>query len=128
MKKCVITLILSSLFSVLIFAQQGQVPKNNPAGTWKFEIPEAPDGYKSGSLNVALSDNKYTASMFFPEYSIKLNGENVSFQKDSLTFKMYTSDGVEVKIGLKMTESSKMVGKAVHYEGEIPLSMTKEKK
>lgn len=129
MKRSFFTLIFGCFFSVLIFAQQGQLAKsNNPEGVWKFEIPDAPEGYKKGDMNVTYADNKYTASMFFPEYNIRLNGEKVSFLKDSLSFKMYTSDGVEVAVSLKMTEPSKMIGKAVHYEGELPLSMTREKK
>jgi hypothetical protein len=128
MKKIFFALILTILFSGLNLAQQTQPQKNDPTGIWKFDIPEAPEGYKSGNLNIAYIDNKYTATMFFPEYSKKINGENVSFQKDSLSFKMYTSDNVEVLILLKMTEPSKMIGKAVHYEGEIPLTMAREKK
>ena len=84
-------------------------------------------GYKSGILNVGFTDKKYSASMLFTEYNLKINGEKVSFARDSLLFTMY-AEGDEVTILLKMTDHLKMEGKALYSEGELQLSMTKEKK
>lgn len=125
MKKMIMAFTTVLLFPVMIFAQQ--VQKKDPVGVWKFDLPSAPEGYKSGTLNVGFADKKYSANMFFPEYSLKIPGEKVSFVKDSLLFTMY-AEGQPVTILLKMTEPLKMQGKALYSEGEIPLSMIKEKK
>jgi hypothetical protein len=125
MKKIIAAFTAVLLLPVLISAQQ--VQKKDPVGIWKFEVPDAPEGYRSGSLSIALAGKKYSASMFFPEYSIKIPAEKISVVKDSVFFTMYT-EGREVNISLKITGPLKMQGKAVHFEGEIPLSLTKESK
>lgn len=127
MKKILFTIIFSSLLSGFAFSQLPTGQTKDPSGIWKFSIPDAPEGYKSGILNVGFTDKKYSASMLFTEYNLKINGEKVSFVRDSLLFTMYT-EGDEVTILLKMTDHLKMEGKALYSEGELQLLMTKEKK
>ena len=126
MKKFILSIVFSSLFAGIALSQQVTVQKKDPAGIWKFSIPEAPEGYRSGTLNVVFTDKKYSANMLFPEYNINLAGEKVSFASDSLLFTMY-AEGQEVTILLKMTGPQKMEGKALYSEGELLLSMSKEK-
>ncbi len=125
MKKSIITLILNLLFILTAFAQQGQVPKNDPIGRWKFELPDAPEGYKLGRIDVGFVEKKYSATMIFTDNGYIIPGEKVSFLNDSLLFLMY-ADGQEVNVFLKQTEPLKMEGKVTYNEGEFPLLLIKD--
>ncbi len=127
MKRSIFTLILISLYVIVAVAQEGQVQKNDPVGKWIFQLPDAPEGYKSGTIDVGFTGEKYSASMFFTEREYKIPGEKVSFLQDSLLFVMY-AEGQEITVSLKLTEPLKMEGKVVYSEGEIPLFLTKESK
>ena len=124
MKKSIVSLIVVTFFAIITFAQKPQVQKKDPTGNWKFELPQAPEGYKVGSVDVGFADKKYSATMIFPDNNLKITGERVSFLNDSLRFIMY-AEGQEVNVLLKITEPLKMEGKVVYSEGEIPLLLTK---
>lgn len=127
MKRAVFTIFLISLIVSVTNAQESQVQKNDPVGKWKFQLPDAPEGYKSGTIDVGFTGEKYSASMFFTERDYKIPGEKVSFLQDSLLFVMY-AEGQEITVSLKLTEPLKMEGKVVYSEGVIPLFLTKENK
>jgi len=99
-------------------------PEADPVGTWKFEAPYAPEGYNSGIIVIVKSEQKHTVTMSFTGSEYKLSGENVKVEKDSVSFTL-NLEGQEIKVTLKGTEDTKMAGKAVYSEGEVPLSLTK---
>jgi hypothetical protein len=124
MKKNLFVLIVISFIVVTTSAQQANNQKNNPVGTWKFEAPYAPEGYTSGTIVVGLEDQKHTTSMAFAGSEYKLPGENVKAVNESILFSIYM-EGQDIKVMLKIENETKMSGKAVYSEGEVPLTLTK---
>lgn len=114
------------LFSFLsVIAVSGQSTKKmNPIGSWKFEAPYAPEGYSAGTIVVGLAEQKHTASMSFAGSEYKLAGEKVQSVNDSILFSIYL-EGQDIKVMLKLESETKMTGKAVYSEGEVPLTLTK---
>jgi hypothetical protein len=123
MKKRILPLLLISfLFIITVDAQNNT--KKTPVGNWKFEAPYAPEGYTSGSVVVGYAEKKYTTTMEFASGESKLAGEKVKFLNDSLFFSVFIQ-GQDVAVKLKMDEGTKMTGKAVYSEGEVPLTLLK---
>jgi hypothetical protein len=123
MKYRVFTLLLFCFLAVVTAAGQSS-NKKDPAGTWKFDAPYAPEGYNSGTILVGKTDNKQTASMSFTGSEYKFPGENVKTVNDSVMFNIYL-EGQDISVKLKLESETKMTGKAVYSEGEVPLTLTK---
>lgn len=116
--------IMISFLTLVTLNAQTNVRSSSPVGSWKFEAPYAPEGYTSGTIIVAKSGQKYTASMQFTGSDIILPGEKVTVENENLSFSILIQDQ-DVKIALKVESGSKMSGKAVYSEGEVPLTLTK---
>lgn len=116
-----LTLITGSIISA-----QSPAGKNNPVGKWKFEAPYAPEGFTTGTIEFSLADERYSTSIIFTGSSYKIPGEKTTVEKDTVRFTVYV-EGTEVAINLVPESNTKMTGKAVYFEGEIPLTLTKEK-
>jgi hypothetical protein len=123
MKKVILFFLSGVLSLSFLNAQNSKVNKNTP-GTWKFEAPYAPEGYTSGTIVVGQEDKNYTATMSFTGSEYKLTGENVKADNDSITFSVYL-EGQDIKVLLKVDDNTKMAGKAVYSEGEVPLTLNK---
>lgn len=124
MKKTIPFIVLL-LFCFSAGSAQSTKGKNSPVGKWKFEAPYAPEGYTTGLMEVGFADNKYTATISFTGSDYKIPGEKVKIENDTLNFSVFL-DGAEIPINLKMDGDTKMAGKAVSPEGEIPMTLTKE--
>ena len=127
MKNRIIALTLVAFLYCLTVSGQSAPKKSNPVGSWKFEAPYAPEGYQSGMIEVGFTDKQYSTSMMFTGNEFKLPGEKVKFENDSLFFNIYV-EGQDISVSLKLESPTKMVGKAVYSEGEVPLTLTKEVK
>lgn len=125
MSKRIITLLTMSFLALVTLPSKANEQKTTPAGSWKFEAPYAPEGYKSGKIEVVFSDNSYATAVSFAGSDYKIKGEKVKFGNENLSFSVNV-EGTEVAISLKMESPQKMSGKAVYYEGEIPLTLLKE--
>ncbi|MFN8240919.1 MAG: hypothetical protein U0X39_09225 [Bacteroidales bacterium] len=102
--------------------------KKSPIGKWTFDAPSAPEGFTTGTIEVAMKDSKFTVMMAFTSNSeYKLPGENVKFENETLAFGIYMQ-GEEITINLKMEELDKMNGRAVYSGGEVMLMLAREKK
>jgi hypothetical protein len=123
MKNRILFLMLISFLSVLAVSAQNTT-KNNPVGTWKFDAPYAPEGYTTGTIVVGIAEQKTTTTMSFAGSEYKLPGENVKTPADSVLFSIYL-EGQDIKVLLKMETETKMTGKAVYSEGEVPLTLSK---
>jgi hypothetical protein len=123
MKNRILFLMLVSFLSVLALSAQN-TPKNNPAGTWKFDAPYAPEGYTTGTIVVGFAEQKPTTTMSFTGSEYKLPGENVKTPADSVLFSIYL-EGQDIRVLLKIESETKMSGKAVYSEGEVPLTLSK---
>jgi hypothetical protein len=124
MKKIFYTLVIISLFTVSAVAQQGIKQNGKSFGTWKFDAPYAPEGYQSGTIVVGVEEKKPVATMSFTGNEYKIPGEKVKADNDSVNFSIYL-EGQDIKVQLKVENESKMSGKAVYSEGEVPLILTK---
>jgi len=124
MKKILYTLIIISLFTVSAVAQKPNKQNAKSFGTWKFEAPYAPEGYQSGTITVSVEDKKPAATMSFTGNEYKIPGEKVKTDNDSVNFSIYL-EGQDIRVLLKVENETKMSGKAVYSEGEVPLSLTK---
>jgi hypothetical protein len=112
MKKNFLVLIILSLFIV------------SAVGSWKFDAPYAPEGYTTGTIVVGFAEQKFTTTMSFTGTEYKIPGENVKTPGDSVLFSVYL-EGQDIKVMLKLESGTKMSGKAVYSEGEVPLTLTK---
>lgn len=121
---------LTSLFLLLLLsvsvisAQDSKAPKS-PAGKWKFEAPNAPEGYTSGIIEIAFAENNYSTTISFTGSDYKIPGDKTKVEKQNITFVVFV-EGNEVSISLTAENDIKMTGKAVYSEGEIPLTLTRE--
>jgi hypothetical protein len=125
MKTRIFTLLIISLFAVCVVSAQTDSKKNNPVGKWKFEAPYAPEGYNLGTIDIAVAQDKYSTTITFEGSDYKIPGENTKVEKDSVAFVVYL-EGDNIAISLKAENDTKMTGKAVYSQGEIPLTLTRE--
>lgn len=123
MKK-VTVLMLFLIIGIASVSAQSAKSKINSFGTWKFDAPYAPEGYTSGTIVIAKEEQKNTATMSFTGSEYKLPGEEVKIATDSITFSVYLQ-GEDIKVILKPESETKMSGKAVYSQGEVPLTLTK---
>ena len=123
MKNRILLLMLLSFLSVIAVNAQN-TRKIDPVGSWKFDAPYAPEGYNSGTIVVGLTEKKHTATMSFAGSEYKLAGEKVQSVNDSILFSIYL-EGQDIKVLLKLENETKMTGKAVYTEGEVPLTLNK---
>jgi hypothetical protein len=124
MKKGFLSLIIISFFLVNSLAQDTAGQKNDPIGKWKFEAATAPEGYTSGTMVFSVAENKYSAGIMFTNFEYKFPGEKVKVEGDSVSF-IVSLEGQQIDVSLKMENPSKMTGKAVYSEGNVPLVLTK---
>jgi hypothetical protein len=125
MKIRILALLMISLFTLVAVSGQTSDKKANPVGKWKFEAPYAPEGYTSGTIDINLADNKYSTSISFAGSDYKIPGDKTKIENDTISFTVFV-EGTEVAISLKAEDNSKMTGKAVYTEGEIPLTLTRD--
>jgi hypothetical protein len=123
--KSVFPIVMLLLISMYDLSAQTAVTKKDPVGKWKFEAPYAPEGYTSGTIDLGFAEDKYSATISFTGSDYKIPGENVKFEKDTVSFIVYV-EGTNVTITLKMADATKMEGNAVYYEGDIPLTLVRE--
>ena len=120
-------MLLLMFFSSVITSAQTSKVKKDMIGKWLFEAPYAPEGYTAGSIVVGYADKKYSAIMAFKGSDSTLAGDMVKFENDTLYFSVNVQ-GQDVAVKLKYDDQTKMTGKAVYSEGEVPLSLTREMK
>jgi len=121
----IITLFVILLLSASAISAQSSRDKKAVTGKWKFDAPYAPEGYTSGTIELTFAENKYSTSLSFTGSDYKIPGEKTKVENDSVTFVVYV-ESEQVEIFLKLENESKMAGKAVYSQGEIPLTLTKE--
>jgi hypothetical protein len=124
MKIKIIVIVLLTIMSIGVVNAQNNVKKTTPVGTWKFDAPYAPEGYNTGKIVVSLENKKFSTTMAFGAGDYKIPGEQVKAVKDSVQFSVFL-EGQDIKVFLKQEDDSKMTGKAVYSEGEVPLTLSR---
>ena len=119
------TLFLLLLLSASVVSAQDSKGQKSPVGKWKFDAPYAPEGYTSGTIDIAFAENKYSSSISFTGSDYKIPGDQTKVEKENVTFVVMV-EGNEVAISLTAENDIKMTGKAVYSEGEIPLTLTRD--
>jgi hypothetical protein len=122
--KRVTVLVMFMIIGIVTISAQNTKSKINVEGTWKFEAPYAPEGYTSGTIVVGKADQKPTTTMSFTGSDYKMSGEKVVVENDTVKFSVYL-EGQDIKVSLKIENATKMTGKAVYSEGEVPLTLTR---
>ena len=126
MKRTAILLFLAAVCMSL--SGQASSSAKDPVGKWKFDAPYAPEGFTTGTVEIKFAEEKYSVTLMFSsnaEYILPC--DKVKFEKETLTFNLYL-DTEDIAFTLKFDEADKMSGKAVHSGGEVPLTLTREKK
>jgi hypothetical protein len=123
MKKLIPIFLLILLSISLVSAQTGK-ERISPVGKWKFEAPAAPEGYNSGNIIISFADNKYSAAVSMTGSEYVIPGDKTKVENDTVSF-ILLLDGTEIAISLKAESNTKMTGKALAPDGEIPLTLTK---
>jgi len=123
--KRIIIFSVAILFCISAVSALNPQTKNNPVGKWKFEAPYAPEGYNTGIIDVTYAENKYSATISFSGSDYKIPAASVRIENDNLLLSVYI-EGEVISIALKMESASKMTGKAVSPDGDIPLTLTRE--
>lgn len=100
---------------------------NEPKGKWLFEAPYAPEGFTAGTIDIGTAEKKLTAIIAFTGNENQIPLENVKFANDTLSCGINV-EGAYIEISLKFDEADKMSGKAVTPDGELPLTLFREKK
>lgn len=111
------------LFSTFVISAQSS-KKVTPLGKWNFEAPSAPPGYNLGVIEISRTDGKYQSTISFTGNDYKIYGDKTIVNKEIATFNVIV-DGNDVAISLKAESATKMTGKAVYFEGEIPITLTR---
>jgi hypothetical protein len=122
--KRVTILVLFMYIGITAISAQSTKTKIDPEGTWKFEAPYAAEGYTSGTIVFGKSEQKPTATISFTGSDYKLSGANVLVENDAVTFSV-SLESQDIKVSLKIENATKMTGKAVYSEGDVPLTLTK---
>jgi len=125
MKKSIFTYLMISLFAVCTVTAQTTAKKGNVVGKWKFEAPYAPEGYNTGSIEISFAEEKYSTAISMTGSDYTIPGDKTKVENDTVSFTVLL-DGNEIAISLKAESDVRMTGKAVYFEGEIPLTLTKE--
>jgi len=125
MKKGIFTCLMISLFAICAVTAQTTPQKNNLTGKWKFEAPYAPEGYNTGSIEISFAEDKYSTAISMTGSDYTIPGDKTKVENDTVSF-VVLLEGNEIAISLKAESDVKMTGKAVYFEGEIPLTLTKE--
>lgn len=98
----------------------------NPVGNWTFSAPDAPYPYGTGSLEVKMDGDDMGVTLTFTDVEYKFFGEGVKFEDDVLSFSIYL-DGEDIFLSLKFVDKDKLSGRAVYFEGAIPLTAKRNK-
>ena len=125
MKESIFTYLMISLFAVCTITAQTTAKKGNVVGKWKFEAPYAPEGYNTGSIEISFAEEKYSTAISMTGSDYTIPGDKTKVENDTVSFTVLL-DGNEIAISLKAESDVRMTGKAVYFEGEIPLTLTKE--
>ncbi|MCK7536093.1 MAG: hypothetical protein MZV63_36460 [Marinilabiliales bacterium] len=87
MKSKFLAILVISMISVITLNGQAAAPnKLNPVGQWSYAAPYAPEGYQSGTVEIGLTDGKYTASFSVTGSDYKMPAEKVKFENDVVSF------------------------------------------
>ncbi|SMO85896.1 hypothetical protein SAMN06265379_11072 [Saccharicrinis carchari] len=93
-------------------------------GTWKFEVNEAPYDYQRGKTTFYQEDSLVRVKIAFKYETI--TGSKLKIDGDKVSFNVKVQ-GELVNVALKL-ENDALIGKAVTWEGELPLVMKREVK
>lgn len=125
MNNKVLSLLILSVFMIMTAFSDDPYRKNNPAGKWKFDAPDAPYNYNTGIFDVSRTENNYSVAIVFANINYKITGQKVKFESNTLSFNI-SVEGEHVSLNLKMVSPEKMSGKATYSEGEISVALVRQ--
>lgn len=121
MKK-LMTFLLLAFLSITVFQTTAAPAIEEVKGEWKFNSPNAPYGYDTGSIVISEKEGALAGEIKFAD-GTKVELKDVKFEENVLKF------GINVDynfIPIKATiEGTKMKGTANTPEGDLPFEATK---
>ncbi|HEX2970460.1 MAG TPA: hypothetical protein VHO46_15290 [Bacteroidales bacterium] len=90
-------------------------------GEWSFDAPQAPEGATFGQAIIKAD----TVIMRF-EGGLQFPSDWVKSDKDSIVYET-TFDEVKVKFALKIIDEQTLAGKAIHSDGDVPITFRRKK-
>ncbi|NOY38627.1 MAG: hypothetical protein GXO83_13755 [Chlorobi bacterium] len=126
MKKQVFTLTLLVIFTLVSgLTVSAETKKKSPAGTWHYNVANAPYGYEAGDLVIKKEKGTYKGALVFSEdYSIDLY--DIKVGDGSLSFKAFV-EGAEISFEGTYTRKS-IKGTITYSEGTLSLTADRKKK
>lgn len=121
MKKFLLFLFVTTLLAGSLSAENKQ-SENALLGEWKFECPNAPYGYTTGSIFLTKKEGKLAGQVKFSD-GYKIDLKNVNFSEGTFKSGIYVDYEY---VGLKATiDGTKMKGTADSSEGKLPFTASK---
>lgn len=121
MKKITIYTLLAILFS---FASNGAVLRNynEVAGKWKYELPDAPEGYQNGIIDISVKNDTLIGQVLFSEEN-KTPIRDIVYRDNTLTCNVYVEyEYIKVKMVIK---GNKMEGAVDTSDGIMKFTAAK---
>ena len=124
MKKNLIWTLLSLMVVLSLGAFTTAEKDVNPVGTWTFTAPDAPYDYQSGDIVISKEKKEYKVQIVFNEY-YKINGSNVKYEKNVLSFRVNLDDET-VYIKGTFDPKTGFTGKAMTSMGDMVIKAKKK--
>ena len=122
MKKLLTVSALLLMFSICMNAQNADMEKKLK-GTWNYTSYEAPYEYQKGKVIFYEEDKEFKAKLDVDGYII--HARDLKIKEQNVEFIVYVeNERVAVKVTLK---DNKMKGTAKTYDGDLALTLEKEK-
>ncbi len=127
MKKNLLWVGLSVLFVMSLGAFTPAEKDVDPVGNWTFSCPDAPYDYQTGTFVISKEKKEYKVQVVFNEY-YKINGSNVKFEKNELSFRVYVDDETVYIKGKFDEKTGAFTGKAMTSMGDMAIKAKKKVK
>jgi len=124
MRKISLVLFFAMLIPVFVSAASNSDPAKEPAGKWKFSIPDAPYEYNTGYIEIKKEEDGYSGVMKFHDSDYGFACDDVKFKDEVISFGLFV-DGMDVFITMNFPEADKLSGTVIHPDGEVYISATR---
>ena len=106
------------------FSYEIPAKKFNPAGTWEYSAPSAPEGYGTGQMVVEKKEKSYGVALVFGG-SYKVDAHEVEYKRKSLKFSLYVESDLVTISGT--FDDDNFTGTASYSEGVIDFTAVRKK-
>ncbi|MDD4107320.1 MAG: hypothetical protein PHH93_01220 [Prolixibacteraceae bacterium] len=121
MKKIIICALLTMLYSAATHAS-AYVNLNEIVGKWRYELPDAPEGYQNGIIDITVKNDTLLGEIHFSEEN-RVSLKDIVYEENTLTCGVYVEyEYIKVKIVIK---GNKMEGAVNTPDGVMVFTASK---